>query len=82
MWRAVTAFGELRGDRPLLVVATTHSAPMRAVVASALGRDPGEPRNLEDVRVLVGGDGAATLTFRGEVVSFAAQPTPPPWYRL
>ena len=62
------------------MVATTHSAPMRAVVASALGRDPGEPHNLEDVRVRVARDGAATLTFRDDVVSFAALPTPPPWF--
>jgi broad specificity phosphatase PhoE len=80
MWRAVAAFGELGADRPLLVVATTHSAPMRAVVASALGRDPGEPHNLEDVRVQVDGDGAATLMFRDELVSFAALPMPPPWF--
>ena len=82
MWRAVAAFGDLCGDRPLLVVATTHSAPMRAVVASALGRDPGEPHNLEDVRVQVDAVGAATLMFRDDVVSLAALPTPPPWYRL
>jgi broad specificity phosphatase PhoE len=80
MWRAVAAFGALRGDRPLLVTATTHSAPMRAFVASALGRDPGEPHNLEEIRVQVDGDGTATVTFRGDVVSFEAIPTPPPWF--
>ena len=41
VWRAVRAFGALAGDRPLLVVATSHAGPMRAVVATAVGRDPG-----------------------------------------
>jgi hypothetical protein len=54
---------------------------MRAVVATAVGRDPGEPANLEDVRVRVAADGAATLTFRDDVVSFAELPTLPPWFR-
>jgi broad specificity phosphatase PhoE len=81
LWRAVATFGGLAGDRPLLVVAVSHSGPMRAMVAAAVGRDPGEPANLEDVRVRVSGEGAATLTFRDENVAFAALPTPPPWYR-
>ena len=80
LWRAVATFGTLRGDRPLLVVATSHSGPMRAVVATAVGRDRGEPANLEDVRVRVSADGAATLTFRDDVVSFAELPTLPPWF--
>ena len=51
---------------------------MRAVVATAIGHDPGEPHNLEDVRVAVSADGAATLTFRDHVVAFAELPTCPP----
>ncbi len=81
MWQAVAAFGELVGERPLLVLATTHSAPMRAVVATALGHDPGEPHNLEDVRIRVAADGSATLAFRDDVVAFDAPPQLPPWFR-
>jgi broad specificity phosphatase PhoE len=81
LWRAVAAFGTTAGDRPLLVVATSHSGPMRAIVATAIGRDPGEPHNLEDVRIRVSADGAATLSFRDEVVDFTELPTLPPWFR-
>jgi broad specificity phosphatase PhoE len=81
LWRAVAAFGTTAGDRPLLVVATSHSGPMRAIVATAIGRDPGEPHNLEDVRIRVSADGAATLSFRDEVVAFTELPTLPPWFR-
>jgi len=80
LWRAVASFGALAGERPLLVVATSHSGPMRAMVAAALGRDPGEPANLEDVRVQVAAEGAAALAFRDEVVPFAQLPTMPPWF--
>jgi broad specificity phosphatase PhoE len=80
LWRAVASFGALAGDRPLLVVATSHSGPMRAIVATAIGHDPGEPHNLEDVRVVVSADDAATLTFRDHVVPFAELPTMPPWF--
>jgi hypothetical protein len=45
-----------------------------------VGRDPGEPDNLEDVRVQVDGEGAATLTFRDIVVPFEAVPALPPWF--
>ncbi|WP_132424365.1 hypothetical protein [Pseudonocardia endophytica] len=41
----------------------THSAPMRAFVASAIGSDPGEPHNLEAVRVHVDSE-VATIRFR------------------
>jgi len=81
LWRAVATFRALAGDRPLLIVATSHSGPMRAVVATAIGRDPGEPHNLEDVRIRVSAEGAATLAFRDEVVAFTELPTLPPWYR-
>lgn len=81
MWRAVAAFGALAGDRPLLVLATTHSAPMRAFAATALGHDPGEPHNLEDIRVRVADDGSATVTFRDDVVAFVSPPPLPPWFR-
>jgi broad specificity phosphatase PhoE len=80
LWRAVAAFGTLAADRPLLVVASTHSAPMRAFAASALGHDPGEPHNLEDIRVRVADDGSATVAFRDDVVPYSALPELPPWF--
>jgi broad specificity phosphatase PhoE len=80
MWRAVAAFGEFAGERPLLVLAATHSAPMRAFVATALGRDRGEPHNLEDIRVRVAADGCATVFFRDDVVAMAGIPATPPWF--
>jgi len=46
-----------------------HSGPMRALAAAAVGHDPGEPHNVEDVRIRVDGDLAhATLTYRGRAV--------------
>jgi len=46
-----------------------HSAPLRAVAASAVGHDPGEPHNVEDVRIRVYADREhATLTYRGRAV--------------
>lgn len=80
VWRAVVGFGSLAADRPLLVVGTTHSAAMRAFVATALGRDPGEPHNLEDVRVRVADDGSATVTFRDDAVAMTGPPDLPPWF--
>ena len=70
----------LAADRPLLVVASSHSAPMRAFAATALGHDPGEPHNLEDIRVRVADDGSATVAFRDAVVPYSAIPAMPPWF--
>jgi broad specificity phosphatase PhoE len=43
-----------------------HSGPIRAVAASAVGHDPGEPNNTEDVRIKVYDDHEhAVLTYRG-----------------
>ncbi len=80
LWQAVAAFGELVEQRPLLVLAATHSAPMRAFIAIALGRDPGEPHNLEDIRVRVADDGSAAVMFRDDVVTMEALPDRPPWF--
>jgi hypothetical protein len=57
----------------------THSAPMRAFVATALGADPGEPENLEDIRVRVRPDGTATVAFREHLVPTRIPPELPPW---
>ncbi|HVH24443.1 MAG TPA: hypothetical protein VNA11_18500 [Pseudonocardia sp.] len=78
VWRGIAAAGQDRADR-LVVLAATHSAPMRAFVATALGADPGEPDNLEDVRVLVRPDDTATITFREHTISTRIPPHLPPW---
>ncbi|HET9600543.1 MAG TPA: histidine phosphatase family protein [Acidimicrobiales bacterium] len=46
-----------------------HSGPLRAVAAAAVGHDPGEPQNVEDVRIRIHSDlEHATLTYRGRAV--------------
>lgn len=76
--RGVAEAGADRAEN-LLVLVATHSAPMRAFVATALGADPGEPRNLEDVRVRVRRDGTATVVFREHTVQMQVPPQLPPW---
>ncbi|MGQ0573719.1 MAG: hypothetical protein ACT4RN_05870 [Pseudonocardia sp.] len=78
MWRGVVEAG-LDAPERLVVVASTHSAPMRAFAAAAIGHDPGEPENLEDIRVRVRADGSANVRFREHVVEFAGPPPLPPW---
>lgn len=78
LWRGITEVGRDRPDR-LLVLAATHSAPMRAFVLTTLGEDPGEPHNLEDIRVRVRPGGAATVTFREHVVETTVPGHLPPW---
>ena len=53
----------------LRVFVCTHSGPIRAVAAAAVGHDPGEPFNLEDVRIRLFGDRRhAVVTYRGRGV--------------
>ena len=52
---------------------------MRAFVATCIGEDAGEPRNLEDVRVRVRPDGSATVTFREHVAETEVPTRLPPW---
>ncbi|MEO0321469.1 MAG: hypothetical protein AAF447_00790 [Myxococcota bacterium] len=53
-------------EGPTRVLVATHSGPIRAVATSALGHDPGEPTNTEDVRCRVFADREhAVVTFRG-----------------
>lgn len=77
-WRGITEVGR---DAPenLLVIAATHSAPMRAFLATTLGEDPGEPHNLEDIRVRVHPDGSADVVFRGRTTAMTVPPHLPPW---
>ncbi len=59
-----------------------HSGPIRAVAASAVGHDPGEPNNVEDVRIRVYEDlEHATLTYRGRAVELDIPTTvTPSWF--
>jgi broad specificity phosphatase PhoE len=79
LWRGIATAGDGRDDRPLVVVAATHSAPMRAFMATTLGEDPGEPENLEEIRVRVGADQTTTVTFRGSTTAMTVPPQLPPW---
>lgn len=70
-WRALRAAAAGSGRR---IVVCTHSGPMRALAAHALGRDPGEPEHLEPVVVKVAEPAAgarAELTYRGETIWLA-----------
>lgn len=52
---------------PGRVICVTHSGPMRALAAAALGYDPGEPYNCEEARVRVSADfGIGQVTFRNK----------------
>jgi broad specificity phosphatase PhoE len=64
-WQAIV--DEVRVATPgTRVYVCAHSGPMRAVAAAAVGHDPGEPNNVEDVRIRVHRDlEHATLTYRG-----------------
>ena len=52
---------------------------MRAFVATAPGADPGEPHDLEDVRVRVEPDGATAVRFREHEVRMRVPEHLPPW---
>jgi broad specificity phosphatase PhoE len=65
-----------------MIYMSGHSGPIRAVAAAAVGHDPGEPHNAEDVRIKVYEDlEHAVLTYRGrglelEIPTLAT----PSWY--
>lgn len=77
-WRGIAGCADDTVER-LVVLVATHSAPMRAFVATALGHDPGEPHNLEDIRVAVRADSTCTVTFREHAVEISVPPQLPPW---
>ena len=57
------------GPAGMRLYVCAHSGPLRAVAAAAVGHDPGEPQNVEDVRIRVDADlEHATLTYRGRAV--------------
>ena len=69
------------GRRPpgTRVFVCAHSGPIRAVAAAAVGHDPGEPNNVEDVRIRVQRDlEHATLTYRGRASSSTCRRTVTP----
>jgi broad specificity phosphatase PhoE len=67
--------------KPERIFVATHSGPIRAVAAAAVGHDPGEPYNVEDVRIRVYSDlEHAIVTYRGRGVEIEIPTTTsPPW---
>jgi broad specificity phosphatase PhoE len=65
----------------LCVLVSTHSGCIRAVATAALGYDPGEPENTEDVTIRIApGQPRAKLTYRGQAVEVVMPVTTrPPW---
>lgn len=61
-----------------VALVSSHSGPMRAFVAAAIGYDPGEPANLEQVDVRLDGD-TATVGFREHHVPVELPTVIPPW---
>jgi broad specificity phosphatase PhoE len=80
-WRGIVSYvaGGTPGER---ILVCTHSGPIRAVAASAVGHDPGEPYNVEDVRIRVFRDlDRAVLTYRGRGVELQIPTTvTPSWF--
>jgi broad specificity phosphatase PhoE len=79
-WTGITA--ALAGpEKPDRLFVATHSGPIRAVAAAAVGHDPGEPYNIEDVRIRVYADlQHAIVTYRGRGVEIEIPTTTvPPW---
>lgn len=80
-WKGVRRYvGE--GPDNQRVFVCTHSGPIRAVATHAVGHDPGEPYNLEDVRIRMFKDlDRAIVTYRGRGVEIEVPTTvTPSWY--
>lgn len=75
-WAGIRAVGTT--DPASVTLVASHSALLRGFAAAALGHDPGEPRNLEHVEVVVDGP-RAVVTFRGERVDVEVPTELPPW---
>ena len=84
-WRGIIKVIKNNSDKKSKrIFICTHSGPIRAVATSAVGHDPGEPYNLEDVRIRVFKDlKHAVLTYRGRATEIEI-PTvnTPSWYDL
>ncbi|MEJ2871093.1 histidine phosphatase family protein [Actinomycetospora sp. OC33-EN08] len=74
LWAGVRALAA----KEEVALVSTHSGPMRAFVAAAIGRDPGEPENLEPVDVTLDGR-LAEVVFREHRVVVEVPDRLPPW---
>ena len=84
-WRGIfKLINENTDNLNLRVFICTHSGPIRALATSAVGHDPGEPHNLEDVRIRVFPDKEhAILTYRGRGTEIEVPTTnTPSWFDL
>ena len=84
-WRGIIQIIKNNSDKKdLRVFVCTHSGPIRAVATSAVGHDPGEPHNLEDVRIRVFKNlDHALLTYRGRATEIEIPiNNTPSWYDL
>jgi broad specificity phosphatase PhoE len=70
------------GPDDLRLFVCAHSGPIRAVATHAVGHDPGEPNNIEDVRIRLFADlEHAVLTYRGRGVEIEVPTTvTPSWF--
>ena len=80
-WRGITKYVE-EGPENQRILICTHSGPIRAVATHAVGHDPGEPYNVEDVRIRVLKDKEhAVVTYRNRGVEIEIPITvTPSWY--
>jgi broad specificity phosphatase PhoE len=80
-WRGIVD-AVREGPDNLRVFVCSHSGPIRALATHAVGHDPGEPYNVEDVRIRVLHDlGHAIVTYRGRGVEIEIPTTvTPTWY--
>jgi broad specificity phosphatase PhoE len=81
-WKGITEAVK-EGPDGLRLLVCAHSGPIRAVATQAVGHDPGEPNNVEDVRIRLYADlQHAVLTYRGRGVEIEVPTTvTPSWYR-
>ena len=80
-WKGIVEMAQ-RCDANTKVYMCGHSGPIRAVAASAVGHDPGEPFNTEDVRIKIYDDlEHAVVTYRGRGQEIEIPTTvTPSWY--
>lgn len=80
-WRGIMAAID-SGPANQRIFVCSHSGPIRAVATQAVGHDPGEPYNVEDVRIRVLADREhAIVTYRGRGVEIEIPTTVvPTWY--